>query len=106
IRAIPAPEATVLIDALATTCRQEMPAVDPRARAVAQLYPHHAPADALPELGAAASDQRAATPAEELLVADARLLGALHAAQQEKAGRDGGDVVRLDPEDLPADQFG
>src|SRR5699024_3195820 len=52
------------------------------------------------------SDQRAATPAEELLVADARLLGALHAAQQERAGRDGGDVVRLDPEDLTADQFG
>ena len=105
-KAIPAPEPAVLIDTLATTRRQEMPAVDPRARAVAQLYPHNAPADALPELGAAASDQRAATPAEELLVADARLLGALHAAQQERAGRDGGDVVRLDPEDLTADQFG
>lgn len=105
-KAIPTPEPAVLIDTLATTRRQEMPAVDPRARAVAQLYPHNAPADALPELGAAASDQRAAMPAEELLVADARLLGALHAAQQERADRDGGDVVRLDPEDLTADQFG
>ncbi|MDK8791123.1 DNA polymerase III subunit epsilon [Corynebacterium sp. MSK039] len=105
-KAIPTPEPAVLIDTLATTRRQEMPAVDPRARAVAQLYPHNAPADALPELGAAASDQRAAMPAEELLVADARLLGALHAAQQEQADRDGGDVVRLDPEDLTADQFG
>ncbi|CAQ05865.1 DNA polymerase III subunit epsilon [Corynebacterium urealyticum] len=105
-KAIPTPEPAVLIDTLATTRRQEMPAVDPRARAVAQLYPHNAPADALPELGAAASDQRAAMPADELLVADARLLGALHAAQQERADRDGGDVVRLDPEDLTADQFG
>ncbi|QQE51206.1 DNA polymerase III subunit epsilon [Corynebacterium urealyticum] len=105
-KAIPTPEPAVLIDTLATTRRQEMPAVDPRARAVAQFYPHNAPADALPELGAAASDQRAAMPAEELLVADARLLGALHAAQQERADRDGGDVVRLDPEDLTADQFG
>ena len=105
-KAIPTPEPAALIDSLATTRRQEMPAVDPRARAVAQLYPHNAPADALPELGAAASDQRAAMPAEELLVADARLLGALHAAQQEQADRDGGDVVRLDPEDLTADQFG
>ena len=104
-KAIPTPEPAALIDTLATTRRQEMPAVDPRARAVAQLYPHNAPADALPEFGAAASDQRAAMPAEELLVADARLLGALHAAQQEKADRDGGDVVRLDPEDLTADQF-
>ncbi|TYR18788.1 DNA polymerase III subunit epsilon [Corynebacterium urealyticum] len=105
-KAIPTPEPAVLIDTLATTRRQEMPAVDPRARAVAQLYPHNAPADALPELGAAASDQRAATPAEELLVADARLLGSLHVAQREKADRDGGDVVRLVPEDLTADQFG
>ena len=105
-KAIPTPEPAALIDTLATTRRQEMPAVDPRARAVAQLYPHNAPADALPELGAAASDQRAATPAEELLVADARLLGALHATQQERADRDGGDAVRLDPEDLTADQFG
>lgn len=105
-KAMPTPEPTALIDTLATTRRQEMPAVDPRARAVAQLYPHNAPADALPELGAVASDQRAATPAEELLVADARLLGALHVAQQERADRDGGDVVRLDPEDLTADQFG
>ena len=105
-KAIPTPEPAALIDTLATTRRQEMPAVDPRARAVAQLYPHNAPADALPELGAAASDQRAATPAEELLVADARLLGALHATQQEKADRDGGDVVRTDPADLTADQFG
>ncbi|TYR19603.1 DNA polymerase III subunit epsilon [Corynebacterium urealyticum] len=105
-KAIPTPEPTALIDTLATTRRQEMPAVDPRPRAVAQLYPHNAPADALPEFGAAASDQRAATPAEELLVADARLLGALHVAQREKADRDGGDVVRLDPEDLTADQFG
>ncbi|WP_311488787.1 DNA polymerase III subunit epsilon [uncultured Corynebacterium sp.] len=105
-KAIPTPEPAALIDTLATTRRQEMPAVDPRARAVAQLYPHNAPADALPEFGAAASDQRAATPAEELLVADARLLGSLHVAQREKADRDGGDVVRLDPEDLTADQFG
>ena len=105
-KAIPTPEPTALIDTLATTRRQEMPAVDPRPRAVAQLYPHNAPADALPEFGAAASDQRAATPAEELLVADARLLGALHVAQQEKADRGGSDVVRLDPEDLTADQFG
>lgn len=105
-KAIPTPEPAVLIDTLATTRRQEMPAVDPRARAVAKLYPHNAPADALPELGAAASDQRAAMPAEKLLVADARLLGALHVAQREKADRDGGDVVRLDPEDLTADQFG
>ena len=104
-KAIPTPEPAALIDTLATTRRQEMPAVDPRPRAVAQLYPHNAPADALPEFGAAASDQRAATPPEELLVADARLLGALHVAQQEKADRDGGDVVRLDPEDLTADQF-
>ncbi|WOH94338.1 DNA polymerase III subunit epsilon [Corynebacterium urealyticum] len=105
-KAIPTPEAAALIDTLATTRRQEMPAVDPRPRAVAQLYPHNAPADALPEFGAAASDQRAATPAEELLVADARLLGSLHATQQERADRDGGDVVRIDPEDLTADQFG
>ena len=105
-KAIPTPEPTALIDTLATTRRQEMSAVDPRPRAVAQLYPHNAPADALPEFGAAASDQRAATPADELLVADARLLGSLHVAQREKADRDGGDVVRLDPEDLTADQFG
>lgn len=105
-KAIPTPEPAALIDTLATTRRQEMPAVDPRARAVAQLYPHNAPADALPELGAAASDQRAAMPAEELLVADARLLGALHSAQQERADQDADDVVRLDPEDLTADQFG
>lgn len=105
-KAIPTPEPSALIDTLATTRRQEMPAVDPRPRAVAQLYPHNTPADALPEFGAAASDQRAATPAEELLVADARLLGSLHVAQQEKADRDGGNVVRLDPEELTADQFG
>lgn len=105
-KAIPTPEPAALIDTLATTRCQEMPAVDPRPRAVAQLYPHNAPADALPEFGAAASDQRAATPAEELLVADARLLGSLHVAQQEKADRDGGNVVRLDPEELTADQFG
>lgn len=103
------PKPTELIDTLATSRRQQMPAVDTRLRAVAALYPVTKPPQILPELGAVASQKRRRMDPDALLIADARMVAALHNAQRERAAAIDDEtqnlIATVAPTDLTADQF-
>ncbi|MGO1911619.1 MULTISPECIES: DNA polymerase III subunit epsilon [unclassified Corynebacterium] len=111
---ISVPTPTRIIDTLASARRAGVPVEDPRLRSIASYYTHahglDLPQDALASLGPASSLQRADVLADELLLADTRILHPLHLAQREVA--DGaadntpGGLSVADPSDLTADRFG
>lgn len=111
---ISVPTPTRIVDTLASARRAGVPVEDPRLRSIASYYAHahdlDLPQDALASLGPASSLQRADVLADELLLADTRILHPLHLAQREVA--DGaadntpGGVSVADPSALTADRFG
>lgn len=110
--AVPVPAA--IVDTLGSTRRQSVPADDTRLRSVAQLYSRDhgldLPQDALPEIGPVSSDERAEVTADDLLLADARILFPLYTVQKQLAGErpdnEPGGLSVIDPSDLTADRFG
>jgi len=105
---VPVPER--IVDTLATARRQSVPVEDPRLRSIAGYYRDHEglelPVSALPALGAAASEARSDTGADELLLADARILMPLHLVQEDLADAGRGTIQSSVPADLTADRFG
>ena len=110
---IPLPAPTEIIDTLATSRRQSLECYDSRIRAVTAAYVERLgrddatlPASTLPELGAVASDERGRTNPIELMEADTRLIAALFLMQLQVNRSGGGEIARITPGDLTADQFG
>lgn len=105
---VPVPER--IVDTLATARRQSVPVTDPRLRSIAAYYRDaeglELSADTLPELGAVASEARADTGADELLLADARILMPLHLVQEDLSDAGRGIIQSAVPADLTADRFG
>ena len=109
--ALPAP--AEIIDTLATSRRQSLECYDSRIRAVTAAYVERLgrddatlPASTLPELGATASAERGRANPIDLMEADARLIAALFLMQLQVTRAAGGDIARILPGDLTADQFG
>lgn len=106
--AVPVPER--IVDTLGTARRQSVPVTDSRLRGIAAYYRDHADLDlgpeTLPDLGAVASETRAGTGADELLLADTRILMPLHLAQEDLADAGRGVIQSAAPEELTADRFG
>lgn len=110
-RKVPTPTPVEIIDTLATARRQSMDCFDPRLRAIVACYnrgPYAVEAgpEALPEVGAVASNERGNIDPDALLEADARLTMHLHQAQLRAAGAGAGILEKADPAELTADQFG
>lgn len=110
-KTVESPVPALLIDTLTTARMQAVDCFDFRLRAIAARYAsEHPPLDypeqALPDIGAAASDVRAEVDADQLLEADAQLVPALLRAQlaAERAG--GGSIARIHPSELTQDKFG
>lgn len=107
------PVPTRIVDTLATARSQATFPLDTRLRGVAAEYGLNmtAPPEAMPHIGATASDERAALHPDNLLLADAHLVAALHRAQS-TATNTGADatasptIAELNPADLVADKFG
>lgn len=100
-----------IIDTLATARRQSIECYDSRLRAIVDCYnegpfPVDAPASALPELGAVASEKRGQIPPTSLLRADAQLTMSLYTTQLRAAGVGAGHIDKVAPDELVADQFG
>jgi DNA polymerase-3 subunit epsilon len=106
--AVPVPER--IVDTMTTARRQSVPVIDPRLRSIAAHYRDteglELAADTLPDLGAVASDARTDTGADELLLADARILLPLHLVQEDLADAGRGIIQSAVPADLTADRFG
>lgn len=106
--AVPQPER--IVEILGTSRRQSVPVIDPRLRSITGYYRDaeglNLGADMLPDLGAVASEARADTNADELLLADARILMPLHLVQEDLADAGRGVIQSSLPEDLTADRFG
>ncbi|WP_297004213.1 DNA polymerase III subunit epsilon, partial [uncultured Corynebacterium sp.] len=106
--AVPVPER--IVDTMTTARRQSVPVIDPRLRSIADHYRDaeglELPADTLPDLGAVASEARADTGADELLLADARILLPLHLVQEDLTDAGRGSIQSAVPSDLTADRFG
>lgn len=106
--AVPVPER--IVDTMTTARRQSVPVIDPRLRSIAAHYRHaeglELAADTLPDLGAVASEARTDTGADELLLADARILLPLHLVQEDLADEGRGIIQSALPADLTADRFG
>ncbi|MDN6240528.1 DNA polymerase III subunit epsilon [Corynebacterium variabile] len=106
--AVPVPER--IVDTMTTARRQSVPVIDPRLRSIAAHYRGaeglELAADTLPDLGAVASEARTATGADELLLADARILLPLHLVQEDLADAGRGIIQSALPADLTADRFG
>ena len=109
--ALPVP--VEIIDTLATSRRQSLDCYDSRIRAVTAAYAERLgrddaalPASTLPELGARASYERGLTDPIELMEADARLVTALFLMQLQIASSGDGEIARIAPAELSADQFG
>lgn len=110
--AVPTPAR--IIDTLASSRRAGVPVADPRLRSIAAHYAEaHGlvlPSDALPGLGQTASLERADTLADDLLLADNRILFPLYSTQRDLAADTAdntpGGLSVADPSDLTADRFG
>ncbi|HIW90853.1 MAG TPA: DNA polymerase III subunit epsilon [Candidatus Corynebacterium avicola] len=110
--AVPTPAS--IVDTLGTARRQASGCEDPRLRSIAAEYVREQglvlPQDALPHIGPQASDERAALTADDLLLADTRLLFPLYRAQRDAADGHGdnepGGLSAIDPGELSADRFG
>ncbi|MEY8566971.1 DNA polymerase III subunit epsilon [Corynebacteriaceae bacterium 7-707] len=110
--AVPSPAR--IVDTLASARRAGVPVEDPRLRSIAAHYADaHGlvlPDDALAHLGPVASTERADTVADDLLLADNRILFPLFSAQRDLAAdtpdNSPGGLSVADPSDLTADRFG
>ncbi len=110
--AVPTPAR--IVDTLASSRRAGVPVADPRLRSIAAHYAEaHGlvlPSDALPWLGQVASLERADTLADDLLLADNRILFPLYRTQRDLAADTAdnapGGMSVADPSDLTADRFG
>lgn len=110
--AVPTPAR--IVDTLASSRRAGVPVADPRLRSIAAHYAEaHGlvlPSDALPGLGQAASLERADVLADDLLLADNRILFPLYSTQRDLAADTAdntpGGLSVADPSDLTADRFG
>lgn len=110
--AVPTPAR--IVDTLASSRRAGVPVADPRLRSIAAHYAEaHGlvlPSDALPWLGQVASLERADTLADDLLLADSRILFPLYSTQRDLAADTAdnapGGMSVADPSDLTADRFG
>lgn len=110
--AVPTPAR--IIDTLASSRRAGVPVADPRLRSIAVHYAEaHGlvlPSDALPGLGQVASLERADTLADDLLLADNRILFPLYSTQRDLAADTAdntpGGLSVADPSELTADRFG
>lgn len=110
--AVPVPAS--IIDTLGTARRQASTSEDPRLRSIAAEHVRDhglsLPQDALPQVGAQASNERADLIADDLLLADNRLLFPLYTTQrglaEGHADNEPGGLSVIDPADLTADRFG
>lgn len=111
---VPVPDR--IIDTLASARRATVPVEDPRLRSIAGHYVDDKglvlPSDALPALGPVSNLDRADVVADDLLLADNRILFPLYALQRDRAEQAGAvdnapdGLSVADPSDLTADRFG